>query len=61
MPETEQSFDQILIMQCFGAEDTFTLNECKQAVKKWLEQKKGEFWVQGNTWVIKQLLEDLEK
>ncbi len=34
-----KTFDEILIMQCYGSEDTFTVKECKQAVKEWLKQK----------------------
>jgi hypothetical protein len=37
-----KSFDEILVMQCYGAEDTFTVKECKKAVREWLEQKKRE-------------------
>jgi hypothetical protein len=40
--ERHKSFDEILVMQCYGAEDTFTVKECKKAVKLWLEQKKRE-------------------
>jgi len=39
MSKIKKSFEEILFMQCYGGEDTFTVKECKSAIKIWLEQK----------------------
>jgi hypothetical protein len=64
MSSTEKenkSFDEILVMQCYGAEDTFTVKECKKAVKLWLEQKLEDEKEKAfpETIVLRELIEEL--
>lgn len=59
--ERHKSFDEILVMQCYGAEDTFTVKECKKAVKLWLEQKLEDEKEKAfpETVVLHELIEEL--
>lgn len=41
----QKTFDELLIMQCYGAEDTFTCKEIKKTVKEWLTQYHNEIMI----------------